>query len=199
MREVGSLRDNSIQQWLSVRVTGRKARGLQREEIACKCQTFFSLLSGRRKQTSGILFLLYTNLKEFSLKILCCHNATWFYLKLTILKPRVNQCLFLMEMFVLSYANVLCIYSRLCLQVCSASWLRTSLTNQYVILRYCSPNLCKWNYLCGGLPFFKIQVNHFMAQDESFGAKIIPKCILWARGLVPFWVLRHSFLSLTDC
>ena len=104
-----------------------------------------------------------------------------------------------MEMFVLSYANVLCIYSRLCLQVCSASWLRTSLTNQYVILRYCFPNLSKRNYLYGNLSFYKIQVNHFMAQDESFGAKIIPKCILWARGLVPFWVLRHSFLSLTDC
>ena len=63
-----------------------------------------------------------------------------------------------------------------------ASWLRTYLTNQYVIFRYCSPNLCKQNYL----PFFKIQVNHFMAQDEPFGAKIIPKCILWVRGLVPF-------------
>ena len=34
------------------RVTGRKARGLQMEEIGCQCQTFFSLLSGRRKQTS---------------------------------------------------------------------------------------------------------------------------------------------------
>ena len=45
------------------RVTGRKARGLQMEEIGCKCQTFFSLLSGRRKQTSNIFFLLYTNLK----------------------------------------------------------------------------------------------------------------------------------------
>ena len=44
-------------------VTGRKARGLQMEEIACKCQTFLSLLSGRRKQTSNIFFLLYTNLK----------------------------------------------------------------------------------------------------------------------------------------
>ena len=44
-------------------VTGRKARGLQMEEIGCKCQTFFSLLSGRRKQTSDIFFLLYTNLK----------------------------------------------------------------------------------------------------------------------------------------
>ena len=45
------------------RVTGRKARGLQTEEIACKCQTFLSLLSSRRKQTSDIFFLLYTNLK----------------------------------------------------------------------------------------------------------------------------------------
>ena len=36
------------------RVTGRKARGLQMEEIACKCQTFLSLLSGRRKQTNNI-------------------------------------------------------------------------------------------------------------------------------------------------
>ena len=80
-----------------------------------------------------------------------------------------------------------------------ASWLRTYLTNQYVILRYCCPNLYKWNYLYDDLPFYKIQVNNFMAQDEPFGAKIIPKCILWVRGLVPFWVLRHSFLSLTDC
>ena len=77
--------------------------------------------------------------------------------------------------------------------------LRTYLINQYVIPWYCSSNLCKWNYLYGALPFFKIQVNPFMAQDKPFGAKIIPKCILWGRGLVPFWVLRHSFLSLTDC
>ena len=45
------------------RVTGRKARGLQTEEISCKCQTFLSLLSRRRKQTSDIFFLLYINLK----------------------------------------------------------------------------------------------------------------------------------------
>ena len=47
-------------------------------------------------------------------------------------------------------------------------------------------NLCKQNYLYGNLPFYKIQVNHFMSQDESSGAKIIPKCILWMRDLVPF-------------
>ena len=77
--------------------------------------------------------------------------------------------------------------------------LRTYLINQYVILRYSSSKLCKWNYLYGDLPFFKIQVNHFMAQEKQFGAKIIPKYILWVRALVPFLVLRHSFLSLTDC
>ena len=68
------------------------------------------------------------------------------------------------------------------------------LTNQYVILRYFPPNLCKWNYLYGNLTFYKIQVNHFMAWDESSGARIITKCNLGIRGLVPFWVLRHSFL-----
>ena len=36
------------------KVTGRKARGLQMEEIACKCQTFLSLLIRRRKQSSDI-------------------------------------------------------------------------------------------------------------------------------------------------
>ena len=41
-------------------------------------------------------------------------------------------------------------------------------------------------YLLGNLPFFKIHVNRFMAQDDSPGAKIISKCILWVRGLVPF-------------
>ena len=68
-----------------------------------------------------------------------------------------------------------CAFTPDCLQVGSTSWLRTYLTNQYVILRYCSPNLCKQNYLYGNLFFYKIQVNHFMAQDEPFGAKIIPK------------------------
>ena len=34
--------------WVTERVTGRKARGLQTEEIGYKCQTFFlSLLSGQ--------------------------------------------------------------------------------------------------------------------------------------------------------
>ena len=70
------------------------------------------------------------------------------------------------------------------------------LDKQVFLLRHCSPNLCKRNYSYGNLPFYKIQVNHFMAQDELSGAKIIPNYVLWMRGLVPFWVLRHSFLSL---
>ena len=75
---------------------------------------------------------------------------------------------------------------KLCLQVGSASWLRTYLTNQHVILRYRFPNLYKCNYLYGDLSFYKIQVNPFMARAESCGAKIIPKYTLWMRGLVPF-------------
>ena len=51
-------------------------------------------------------------LEEVSLKILCWHDS-WFHLKLTILKPRENQCLLLMERFILSYANVPCIYPKL--------------------------------------------------------------------------------------
>ena len=50
-------------------------------------------------------------------------------------------------------------------------------------------------YLLGNLPFFKIHVNCFMARDDSPCANAISKCMLWVRGLVPFWVLRH-FLSL---
>ena len=47
--------------------------------------------------------------------------------------------------------------------------------------------------------FLNIPVNHFMTQNDSPGAKIISKCILCVRGLVPlseFWDI--SFLSLAD-
>ena len=50
------------------RVTGRKAGGLQKEEIACKCQIFFSLLSSRRKQTNNIFPSLYKFKRRFLLK-----------------------------------------------------------------------------------------------------------------------------------
>ena len=49
------------------RVTGRKARGLQREEIGCKCQTFF-YLSLKQQEEANYKFeffpLLYANLKR---------------------------------------------------------------------------------------------------------------------------------------
>ena len=62
--------------WLSEdeRVIGRKARGLQTEEIGCNCQTFFSLLSGRKKQTSDIFSSLYKFKRMFLLK--CCVAMT---------------------------------------------------------------------------------------------------------------------------
>ena len=47
------------------RVTGRKARGLQMEEIACKCQTFLSLLRGRRK-----LVIFFPSLYKFKRRFL---------------------------------------------------------------------------------------------------------------------------------
>ena len=50
-------------------------------------------------------------------------------------------------------------------------------------------------YLLGNLPFFKIQVNCFMAGDDSPCAKVISKCMLWVRGWVQLSVLRQ-FLSL---
>ena len=54
-------------------------------------------------------------------------------------------------------------YPRLYLQVGSA---KRDLT---YLLRYCSPNICKWNYLLVFCPY-KIQVNRFMGRDQLFGA-----------------------------
>ena len=39
-------------------------------------------------------------------------------------------------------------------------------------------------YLIGNLPFFKIHVNCFMAQDDLSCANAVSKCMLWVRGLV---------------
>ena len=50
---------NSKRKGENERVTGRKAKGLQLEEIGCKYQTFFiSLLSSRRKQTISVRILV---------------------------------------------------------------------------------------------------------------------------------------------
>ena len=46
----------------------------------------------------------------------------------------------------------------------------------------------KTMYSLGNLPFFKIHVNRFMAQDDSAFANVISKYMLWVRGLVPLSV-----------
>ena len=83
-----------------------------------------------------------------------------------------------------------------CIQVGSPkglelTWQTSMLYSYIVLLIYVSETI----YLYGNLSFFKIHANHFMARDDSPGAKIISKCILWVRGLVPlseFWDI--SFL-----
>ena len=68
--------------WGTERVTGRKARGLQMEELGFKGQTFFlSLLSIWRKQSSVTFFPFSTNFKErFFLKFcvaVMTPGSTW--------------------------------------------------------------------------------------------------------------------------
>ena len=50
-----------------------------------------------------------------------------------------------------------------------------------LVLSYVNETL----YLPGNLHFFKIHVNHFVDRDDSPGATVISKCMLWVRGLVP--------------
>ena len=38
--------------------------------------------------------------------------------------------------------------------------------------------------LFGNLPYFKIHANHFMVWDNSPSANVMPKCMLWVKGLV---------------
>ena len=67
-------------------------------------------------------------------------------------------------------------YPRLCLQVGSSKW-------PNLVLRYCSLNLWKWNYLFG-----KDSSQSFMAGDELSGAILNLKRMK-----------RKTFFSLTDC
>ena len=73
------------------------------------------------------------------------------------------------------------------------NWQTIMLYSDIVPLIYVNETICM--VIC---PFYKIQVDPFMARDDTSGAKIIPKYILWMRDLVPFWVLKHSFFSLTN-
>ena len=59
--------------------------------------------------------------------------------------------------------------------------LRTHLTNQYVLLVTLVSYVNETLYLLRNLPFFKIHVNHFMAQDNSPCSNVISKCMLWVR------------------
>ena len=52
------------------------------------------------------------------------------------------------------------------------TWQTSMLYSDIVPLIYVNKTICMVIF-----PFYKIQVNCFMAQDESPGAKIIPKCI----------------------
>ena len=103
------------------------------------------------------------------------------------------MCLSYGNVFFLSYVNELCIYLRLCLSS-SRLRFRTDLTNQYVLLNkpvcftHANVLLSYVNetiYLPGNLPFFKIHVNHFVAQGDAPYANVISKCMVWVRGLAP--------------
>ena len=59
---------------------------------------------------------------------------------------------------------------------------QTSVFYSYIVLLICVNEMI---YLPGNLPFFKIHVNRFVAQDDSPGASVISKRMLWVRGLVP--------------
>ena len=79
-----------------------------------------------------------------------------------------------MEMFVLSYVNVLCIHPHPVFKSVppngsEPTW-QTSMFFSYIILLiYVSETI----YFLGNLLFFKIHVNRFMARDDSPGAKVI--------------------------
>ena len=86
---------------------------------------------------------------------------------------------FSMEIFFLSYVNKLCVYPRLCLSS-SRFYLRLRtyndsknqcFTHGNVLLSYVNEPM----YLLGNLSFFKIQVDHFMAQDDAPCAIAISK------------------------
>ena len=118
-------------------------------------------------------------LKEVSLKILCCHNDTWFHLNLTFLKFWANQYIFLMEMFVLSYVNVLSIYPKLCLRISSPkgselTWQTSMLSLYTVLLIHVNGTICK--VICPSIRFKSIilwpGMNHLVprfSQNASYG------------------------------
>ena len=153
-----------------------KARGLQMEEIGCKCQMF--------SVSDFFPPSLYKIKRRFLLKfcVAMTLGSTW-----TFLKPWANQCSFLINMFFLSYVSELCIYPRLSFfklvptktqnQPIRAQ--QTGVFYSYIVLLlYVNESI----YLLGNLPFFKIHVSCFMAWDDSPGDNVISKCMLWGRA-----------------
>ena len=91
-----------------------------------------------------------------------------------------------MEMFVLSYVNVLSIYPRLWLQLdlrngSEPTCQRSMLYSDIVPRNYVNETICI--VICLSTRFKSIVL---WPGYESSGAKIIPKYILWMRGLMPF-------------
>ena len=81
-----------------------------------------------------------------------------------------------MEMFVLSYVNVLCIYPQTVFKFHQMA--QNLLDKPVCYTQILFPYLCKQSYLYGNLPFCKIQVNRFMAWDELSGAILSFKAFL---------------------
>ena len=79
-----------------------------------------------------------------------------------------------MELFALSYGNVLCIYPRL-----SSGWFHLKTQNRLdkparfihtLLFSYVSETAFAWK------PAFEIHVNRLMAQDDSAGVHVISEC-----------------------
>ena len=91
-----------------------------------------------------------------------------------------------MKIFVLNYVNELCIYLDSVFKWAPPKTQNgldkpECFTHANILLNYINETMS----LPGNMPFFKIHVNRFMAQDNSPWANVISKCMLWVRGLVP--------------
>ena len=83
---------------------------------------------------------------------LCCHDDSWLHLNLTFLKPWANQCVFLMEIFFLSYINELCICLEICLYsrfMSIALWPRMT----HIVPMLSEKTCCGWGAWCNSLCF----------------------------------------------
>ena len=93
---------------------------------------------------------------------------------LTFLKPWTNQCFFLMEMFVLSYVNEPCIYSRLCLLVGTAQDSEpVYFIHANVLFSYVNEAMFAWKPA-----FLQHSCQSFYGPNNSPCACVISKCML---------------------